>query len=143
MTSPERWEIRQLIASGIAKVPDFPDIDYGTALKGDGEMELEEDFDIEVREEEPPFLAGQTRQSLELSPIRVVKAPDGPLNRAAISRTVLGKERAELRQRAEAAANGRNIIDSSLGGMIQWQHRPFSSWRGRTEICRRDASRSG
>ncbi|KAJ5114898.1 hypothetical protein NUU61_000657 [Penicillium alfredii] len=66
--------------------------------RGNGEMNLEEDFDIEIREEEPPFLTDQTKQSLELSPIRVAKAPDGSLNRAAISGTALGKERKELRQ---------------------------------------------
>jgi ATP-dependent RNA helicase DHX8/PRP22 len=68
MTSPERWEIRQLIASGVAKASDYPDLeeDYNATLRGDGELELEEDVDIEVREEEPPFLIGQTKQSLEL-----------------------------------------------------------------------------
>jgi ATP-dependent RNA helicase DHX8/PRP22 len=107
MTSPERWEIRQLIASGVAKASDYPDLeeDYNATLRGDGEMELEEDIDIEVREEEPPFLAGQTKQSLELSPIRVVKAPDGSMNRAAMAGTSLSKERKELKQKeAEEAA---------------------------------------
>lgn len=107
MTSPERWEIRQLIASGVAKASDYPDLeeDYNATLRGDGEMELEEDIDIEVREEEPPFLAGQTKQSLELSPIRVVKAPDGSMNRAAMAGTSLAKERKELKQKeAEEAA---------------------------------------
>jgi ATP-dependent RNA helicase DHX8/PRP22 len=119
MTSPERWEIRQLIASGVAKASDYPDLqeDYNATLRGDGEMTLEEDLDIEVREEEPPFLAGQRKQSLELSPIRVVKAPDGSLNRAAISGTALGKERKELRQQeAEAAADEVPKIDLSA----QW-----------------------
>lgn len=100
MTSPERWEIRQLIASGVAKASDYPDLDedYNATLKGKGEMELEEDVDIEVRDEEPPFLAGQTKQSLELSPIRVVKAPDGSMNRAAMAGTTLAKDRRELKQ---------------------------------------------
>lgn len=108
MTSPERWEIRQLIASGVAKASDYPDLeeDYNATLRGDGELELEEDVDIEVRDEEPPFLAGQTKQSLELSPIRVVKAPDGSMNRAAMSGTNLAKERKELKQQeADAAKN--------------------------------------
>ncbi|KAI1052812.1 hypothetical protein LB506_009941 [Fusarium annulatum] len=110
LTSPERWEIRQLIASGVAKASDYPDLndDYNATIRGEGEMELEEDYDIEVREEEPPFLAGQTKQSLELSPIRVVKAPEGSLNRAAVSGTALVKERKELRQQeaeVEAAAD--------------------------------------
>lgn len=100
MTSPERWEIRQLIASGVVKASDYPDLDedYNAALNGEGEMELEEDVDIELREEEPPFLAGQTKQSLELSPIRVIKAPDGSMNRAAMSGTTLAKDRRDLRQ---------------------------------------------
>ncbi|KAL7948661.1 P-loop containing nucleoside triphosphate hydrolase protein [Trichoderma barbatum] len=107
MTSPERWEIRQLIASGVAKASDYPDLeeDYNATLRGEGELELEQDVDIEVREEEPPFLAGQTKQSLELSPIRVVKAPDGSMNRAAMAGTSLAKERKELKQKeAEEAA---------------------------------------
>ncbi|CCD33739.1 hypothetical protein ACHAPC_009908 [Botrytis cinerea] len=100
MTSPERWEIRQLIASGVVKASDYPDLDedYNATLNGEGEMELEEDVDIEIREEEPPFLTGQTKQSLELSPIRVVKAPDGSLNRAAMAGTTLAKDRRELKQ---------------------------------------------
>lgn len=100
MTSPERWEIRQLIASGVVKASDYPDLDedYNATLNGEGEMELEEDVDIEIREDEPPFLAGQTKQSLELSPIRVVKAPDGSMNRAAMAGTTLAKDRRELRQ---------------------------------------------
>lgn len=106
MTSPERWEIQQLIKSGAAKASDYPDLEeeYNATLRGDGDMELEEDVDIEVREEEPPFLAGQTKQSLELSPIRVVKAPDGSMNRAAMSGTALAKERKELKQQEADAA---------------------------------------
>lgn len=106
LTSPERWEIRQLIASGVAKASDYPDLeeDYNGTLTGDGGMELEEDVDIEVTGEEPPFLAGQTKQSLELSPIRVVKVPAGSLNRAATNGTVLGRERKELRQQEAALA---------------------------------------
>ncbi|KAI8953708.1 P-loop containing nucleoside triphosphate hydrolase protein [Xylaria longipes] len=124
MTSPERWEIRQLIASGVAKASDYPDLDedYNATLRGDGEMELEEDVDIEVREEEPPFLAGQTKQSLELSPIRVVKAPDGSLNRAAMSGATLAKERRELRQQETEAAEQESKVDLSS----QW-HDPMAT----------------
>ncbi|KAI1735720.1 P-loop containing nucleoside triphosphate hydrolase protein [Xylaria scruposa] len=124
MTSPERWEIRQLIASGVAKASDYPDLeeDYNATLRGDGEMELEEDVDIEVREEEPPFLAGQTKQSLELSPIRVVKAPDGSLNRAAMSGATLAKERRELKQQEAEAAEQESKVDLSS----QW-HDPMAN----------------
>ena len=99
LTSPERWEIRQLIASGVIKAADYPDLDedYNAAANGE-QIEEEEDVDIEVKEEEPPFLAGQTKQSLELSPIRVIKAPDGSMNRAAMQGDVLAKERRDVRQ---------------------------------------------
>jgi ATP-dependent RNA helicase DHX8/PRP22 len=121
MTSPERWEIRQLIASGVVKASDYPDLDeeYNATLNGEGEMQLEEDVDIELREDEPPFLAGQTKQSLELSPIRVVKAPDGSLNRAAMAGTTLAKDRRELRQQEaqDKAAEEGSKIDLSA----QWQ----------------------
>ena len=57
MTSLERWEIRQLVASGVVKVSDYPDLDeeYNTTLNGEGQMRMEEDVNIELREEEPPF----------------------------------------------------------------------------------------
>jgi ATP-dependent RNA helicase DHX8/PRP22 len=121
MTSPERWEIRQLIASGVARATDYPDLDedYHATLNGGREMELEEDVDIEIREDEPPFLAGQTKQSLELSPIRVIKAPDGSMNRAAMAGTTLAKDRRELRQQEaqDKAAEEGSKVDLAA----QWQ----------------------
>jgi ATP-dependent RNA helicase DHX8/PRP22 len=119
MTSPERWEIRQMIAAGIVKASDYPDLeeDYNATLRGDGQLELEEDIDIEIRDEEPPFLAGQTKQSLELSPIRVVKAPDGSLNRAAMAGANLAKERKELRQQENESQEEKAKVDLSS----QWQ----------------------
>ena len=121
MTSPERWEIKQLIASGAISALDYPDIDeeYNATLAGEGDFEEEEDVDIEVREEEPPFLAGQTKQSLELSPIRVVKAPDGSMNRAAMAGTSLAKERRDLRQQEaqDKAAEQASEVDLNA----QWQ----------------------
>lgn len=121
LNSPERWEIKQLIASGVVSAEDYPDIDedYQATLRGEGEFEEEEDVDIEVRDEEPPFLAGQTKQSLELSPIRVVRAPDGSLNRAAMAGTNLAKERREIRQQEaqDKAAERASQVDLNA----QWQ----------------------
>lgn len=125
MTSPERWEIRQLIASGVAKASDYPDLeeDYNATLRGEGNLELEQEVDIEVRDEEPPFLAGQTKQSLELSPIRVVKAPDGSMNRAAMSGTTLAKERKELKQQ-EADVTAKE--ESSKENLASSWHDPMA-----------------
>lgn len=121
MTSPERFEIQQLIASGAASAKDFPDYEeqYNAAINGEGMIEEEEDVDIEVRDDEPPFLAGQTKQSLELSPIRVIKAPDGSLNRAAMAGDSLAKERRDLRQQEaqDRAAEQASKVDLNT----QWQ----------------------
>ena len=121
MTSPERWEIKQLIASGAISAHDYPDIDeeYNATLNGEADFEEEEDVDIEVREEEPPFLAGQTKQSLELSPIRVVKAPDGSLNRAAMAGTNLAKERRDLKQKEKEDQGAEQAAQVDLNA--QWQ----------------------
>ena len=119
----ERWELQQLIASGAIRREQILQLDtdfYNVHVTEDGKMaEEDEDIDIEVREEEPPFLEGQTKQSLELSPIRVVKAPDGSLNRAAMQGATLAKDRKEAREtdnleKAKAAAEK---VDLSS----QWQ----------------------
>ncbi|KAG0230314.1 DEAH-box ATP-dependent RNA helicase prp22 [Actinomortierella wolfii] len=95
MSSPERFEIKQLIASGAISAADYPDLDEEN---GPGDFEPEEELDIELVEDEPLFLKGQARHALDLSPIKVVKAPDGTLNRAALAGAALAKERKELRQ---------------------------------------------
>jgi ATP-dependent RNA helicase DHX8/PRP22 len=108
MTSPERWEIKQLIASGVIPKSDYPDIDedFNAHINGEGGFEQEEDVDIELTNDEPKFLQGQTARALELSPIRVVKAPDGSLNRAAMQGDSLARERRDLRQQeAQEKAN--------------------------------------
>ncbi|KZO96346.1 hypothetical protein CALVIDRAFT_113679 [Calocera viscosa TUFC12733] len=96
LTSPERWEIKQLIASGAVDASEYPNLDedFGNPL---AKAEVEEELDVEVREDEPAFLAGQTKQTLELSPVKIVKAPDGSMNRAALAGASLAKERRELR----------------------------------------------
>ncbi|KAF4554745.1 Pre-mRNA-splicing factor ATP-dependent RNA helicase prp22-like protein [Elsinoe fawcettii] len=133
MTSPERWEIKQLIASGALKAADYPELYEEQNQSADRIEELEEeDVDIEVREEEPPFLQGQTKQSLELSPIRVVKAPDGSLNRAAMQGDVLAKERRdlraeELRDKAAKEAARVDLQAQWADPMVRPEDRKFAS----------------
>lgn len=97
LTSPERWEIKQLISSGIVDASEYPDLDEDFTNPA-ARAEIEEELDVEVKEEEPPFLAGQTKKTLDLSPVKIVKAPDGSLNRAALAGASLAKERREMRQ---------------------------------------------
>lgn len=100
LTSPERWEIRQLIASGAASAADYPDLDveYFSTDNINGEPEQNLDIDLDIIEAEPPFLQGQTNKTVQLSPIKVIKAPDGSLNRAAASGGQLAVDRRLMRQ---------------------------------------------
>jgi hypothetical protein len=60
-----------------------------------------------LNDAEPAFLKGQSAKSgVEVSPIKIVKNPDGSMQRAAATQAALAKERRELRetQSREAAA---------------------------------------
>lgn len=59
------------------------------------EDDEEEDVEIELVEEEPPFLHGHGRALGDLSPVRIVKNPDGSLAQAAMMQSALAKERRE------------------------------------------------
>eukprot|EP01138_Halocafeteria_seosinensis_P016291 gb/GECG01016621.1/.p1 GENE.gb/GECG01016621.1/~~gb/GECG01016621.1/.p1 ORF type:complete len:1218 (+),score=196.26 gb/GECG01016621.1/:1-3654(+) len=95
MSSPERFEAKQLAAAGVLPPEEMPGFDEVHGVLG--EDETEETGEVEVKEEEPPFLRGQTQNTRELSPVKVVKNPDGSLQRAAMTQSALQKERRELK----------------------------------------------
>ncbi|KAK0546257.1 DEAH-box ATP-dependent RNA helicase prp22 [Tilletia horrida] len=122
LTSPERWELKQMIASGVAKLEDYPELqeeEFVTPAnaRAGGLNNPDEELDIEVNEREAPFLAGQTGASLQLSPVKIVKAPDGTLNRAALAGASLAKERRELRQQEAIDEADADVRDMTTG----WQ----------------------
>lgn len=135
LTSPERWELRQLIASGVAKASDYPELmeeDLRTPNTKPGADEDDEELDIEVNEKEAPFLKGQTSSSIEMSPVKIVKAPDGTLNRAAMAGATLAKERRELRKQEaeeEADAEAADMTSGWLDPMAQQGDRQFAQDR--------------
>lgn len=50
------------------------------------EDDQEDTFEVDLNENEPKFLSGQSSHSgLEMSPIKIVKNPDGSLQRAAMT----------------------------------------------------------
>lgn len=98
MTSPEKWELKQLISAGVIDKSEYPDFDEETGVMAKAETGSDEEIEIEMVEEEAPFLSGQTRLSVNMSPVKIVKNPDGSLQRAAITQSALAKERRELRQ---------------------------------------------
>jgi ATP-dependent RNA helicase DHX8/PRP22 len=132
LTSPERWEIKQLIASGAVDASEYPNLDedyFGSEVSAQARAEVEEELDVEVREDEPAFLAGQTRQTLDMSPVKIVKAPDGSLNRAALAGASLAKERRELRQQEandQADSEARDFNTPWLDPMAQGQDKVFA-----------------
>nr|GMD54315.1 probable pre-mRNA-splicing factor ATP-dependent RNA helicase DEAH5 [Ipomoea batatas] len=107
MSSPERWEAKQLMASGVLSVKECPMFDE----EGDGllyqEEGAEEELEIELNEDEPPFLQGQSRYSVDMSPVKIFKNPEGSLSRAAALQSALIKERREVREQQQ-----RTMLDS-------------------------------
>ncbi|KAL7064562.1 hypothetical protein AAHC03_05512 [Spirometra sp. Aus1] len=98
ISSPERWELKQMMSAGVLEKTELPEFDEETGLLPRDDDESDEDMEIELVEEEPPFLKGHGRHAMELSPVRIVKNPDGSLQQAAMMRQALQKERRELKQ---------------------------------------------
>ncbi|CAF2241258.1 unnamed protein product [Brassica napus] len=102
MSSPERWEAKQMIASGALKATDFPDYD---GEDGDGMFyQEEEELEIEMNEEEPAFLQGH---SADMSLVKIFRNPQGSLSRAAALQSALTKEMREMRDQQQ-----RTMLDS-------------------------------
>lgn len=129
LTSPERWEIKQLIASGVASAADYPDLDADDhATPNDNEADQE--VDIEVKEEEAPFLRGQKKRALDISPVKIIKAPDGTLNRSAMAGTNLAKERRDMRQQKqdeEEESETKDVSSTWNDPMARPDQRQFAS----------------
>ncbi|GLH04522.1 ATP-dependent RNA helicase DHX8 [Gryllus bimaculatus] len=96
ISSPEKWEIKQMLAANCIDKSELPDFDDETGLLPKEEDE-EEDIEIEMVEDEPPFLQGHGRMLHDLSPVRIVKNPDGSLAQAAMMQSALAKERREVK----------------------------------------------
>eukprot|EP00898_Chlorokybus_atmophyticus_P004046 jgi/Chlat1/4642/Chrsp3S05597 len=107
LSSPEKWEAKQLIASGVLDVREYPMYDEEGQGMLNVEEDVEDDLEVEINDEEPPFLKGQTSQSIDVSPIKIVKNPDGSLQRSAMTQSALSKERRELRDQQQ-----RTMLDS-------------------------------
>ncbi|KAL8137387.1 hypothetical protein V2J09_003388 [Rumex salicifolius] len=107
MSSPEKWEAKQLIASGVMSAKDYPMYDEegeGAVYQEEGAEEL---LEIELNDDEPAFLHGQTRYSVDMSPVKIFKNPEGSLSRAAALQSALIKERREVRDQQQ-----RTMLDS-------------------------------
>jgi ATP-dependent RNA helicase DHX8/PRP22 len=108
LTEQELFEAQQLIRSGVLPVEQYPTFDAEGGLGMLAVEETEEETDVELADVEPAFLRGQTKRSgRDLEPIKIVRNPDGSMQRAAMQQGSLAKERRELRQ-----AQANQLIDS-------------------------------
>ena len=65
LASPDLWESRQLISSGVLPVTEYPNFDaeHGTGVLQ--QVDVEEEVEIELNDIEPHFLKGQTKILLQ------------------------------------------------------------------------------
>ncbi|GAB2225160.1 hypothetical protein Droror1_Dr00005948 [Drosera rotundifolia] len=107
MSSPEKWEKKQLIASGGLSVKEYPiSVEETDSLLYHKEG-VEEELEIELNELVPPFMQGQNRYSIDMSPVKICKNPEDSLSRAAALQSALIKERREVRKQQQ-----RTMLDS-------------------------------
>ena len=103
LSDHELFEAKQLIHSSVLPVEQYPTFSENMEFE-----RTEEETEVELADFEPTFLKGQTRRSgRDLSPIKIIKNPDGSLSRAAMQQGTLAKERRELRQ-----AQANQLMDS-------------------------------
>lgn len=126
----EQWELIQLSKILPQKElrkqigSDVRDSSVGTPLEEEGDNqvvligeddEMVEETEIELNEDEPAFLRLSNDnvgiRAQPLSPVRIVKNPDGSMQRAAMTQSALAKERRELRDQQRAAAENEMPVD--------------------------------
>lgn len=122
----EKWELQQLIAAKAIKISDLPTFDEETGIL-QKEDDSDEDIEIELVEEECAFLRGYGRQSLmDLSPVKIVKNPDGSLQQAAMMQGALAKERREIKIAQQEAQMNAEAEANEVDGDIIRSDDPFA-----------------
>ena len=101
----EIWEMLQMKNAGRK---DYHVENYNTKIVNQDINNPEKDLNIELREEEPPFLKGLTsKTNLKISNINLIKNPDGDLQKSIKDRN----EQAKLRKEIKDKHNKERIIN--------------------------------
>lgn len=120
LTSPERWEIRQLIASGAASADDYPELNQPKRNDTENPQKnprQDEEIDVELNtEDEPTFLKGEAHNAItKYEPPKIVKVPKGSMNRVAITGSNLMKvhreEKVKKKKEIEQEIRRRRAVD--------------------------------
>lgn len=100
----EKWEIMQLINSGVVSKDEIPCDSFEAVVSDVGPQSVEVSTEIELRNYEPSFLRGQSIKRFNVdSSIQVVINPEGSLNKAAELASSIARERREIRDLQEKA----------------------------------------
>jgi ATP-dependent RNA helicase DHX8/PRP22 len=114
----EKWELKQLMSANAIPLTELPFYDEESGILQKDNEEDDADVEIELVEDECAFLKGYSRKNLtDLSPVKIVKNPDGSLQQAAMMQGALSKERRELKiaqQEAENAAKNNDDDEDDL-----------------------------
>lgn len=97
------WMDKQIAQSGVfyQREP-LDDGDDGQGVFGyHSSSDEQAELDIEINEEEPEFLKGQTFMAEDLDSVKVVKNPDGSMYHSAMIQSALAVERRDLRLMTE------------------------------------------
>lgn len=125
MSDFEKWEIQQLRNANAIKLEELPFFDDETGVLQKEDEEDDVDVEIELVEDECVFLKGYGRRNLsDLSPVKIVKNPDGSLSQAAMMQGALSKERREIKIMQQEAK--RAEIEEEDNGEITRVDDPFA-----------------
>ena len=64
----------------------------------DADALVEEYTELELNEEEAPFLRGQTKKAGLVEPVKISRDPDGSLQQRAMKQAQLSKDRKDIRE---------------------------------------------
>ena len=104
LSAQEVWENKVLVQSGTMRKAESRG---PRASVGSRDHDVEEDVDVDINEQTAPFLRGKVKTTQDIEPVRIIKNPDGSLQRAALHQATLARERVELKQ-----AQANTVLDA-------------------------------
>ena len=99
LSSYERFEMEQLIASGVMTAQEQAQLLQQYDMGGPEDVAPEEEVNVEVSQNLAPFLRDQKLVKLDLEPTKIVKNPEGTMARNALAGQAMMQERKRLRER--------------------------------------------